>query len=112
MGRNVRRFSKVVEIFDITYTSDGFIGQQLTETLLGEFWAEIKTLSSDKAKSNDGLDFTQNHISILLRYDENINYNSKTMFVKYRNQKYTIVKFPDNIDFENSYIMIHAKSNK
>ena len=103
-----RGFNKRIEIWQTAAVADGFGGRQVTSALLSSSWAKIKTLDLNKSTltSEFGVLDSSNSIEITMRKRNDLDYNTQTMFIMYRSEKYIIKSFPININFEDSYIRI------
>ena len=102
-----RGYNKRIEIWSISLTADSFGGNLVTESLLSNSWANIKTLDSRSGLVTDfGLLDASTSLVITMRKRNDLVYDIQTMFIKYRNEKYIIKSFPINKDFEDNSISI------
>ena len=107
-----RRFNKRIEVYQTGVISDGFGGNTSSETLITSSWAEIKSLNTNsrfgKTSTDFGMNNTQLGVMVTVRLRNDITYNSINQFIKYAGEKYTIASFPENKNFDNSYITFIA----
>ena len=107
-----RRFNKRIEIWQTAIVSDGFGGNTSSNTLITSSWAEIKSLNVSnrigKSSSDFGINNTQLGVMVTVRLRNDITYNSINQYIKYAGDEYTISSFPENKNFDNSYITFIA----
>lgn len=101
-----RKYNKQIEIWQTTKVSDGFGGNTVSEELITKSRCKIITSNNIYQNKEFGLSETTNRIVIQLRKRNDITYNSKNQFIKYRNEKYTITSEPVNVGFEDREIQI------
>ena len=80
-----KRFTKRIDIYEMTTVSNGFGGYDVTPTLLGSSWAEVKTYQPGKYSnlSEFGLVDGQNAVQFTVRKRNDLDYNLETMYVLY-----------------------------
>lgn len=102
-----RKYNKQIEIWQFTKQKDGFGGNVGGEPILLTK-SRCKIITNNKIYQNKefGLSETTNRIVIQLRKRNDITYNSKNQFVKYRGEKYAINSEPVNVGFEDREIQI------
>lgn len=82
---------------------DGFGGNTVSESLLKSTWANIKTISTerqDQYVTEYGLLDASSSITITVRKRNDTVYDYKTLFIKYRNERYAIKTYAINENFE------------
>ena len=104
-----RGFNKRISIYETTPVSDGFGGNTVTDALLVTTWANIKTFSINSRNTTDlGVIDLNNSIIVKTRKRNDLTYNIQTQYIIYRDEKYTIVSYPVNVDFEDNTIQFIA----
>ena len=106
-----REFNKRIEIWQTVATDDGFGGQTIGDNIITTTWAKLETVGSTSTVAL-GLDFTQSNILVSVRKRKDLEYSSKTLYIKYRGAKYTINTFPLNENFVDNvitFIMVKEK---
>jgi head-tail adaptor len=102
-----RAFNKRIDIYQTTAISNGFGGYTNTNQLISSTWAKIDTFKSGN-KNNTDTDFgtlsTDSGIIITLRKRNDLTYNSASMYVLYRGNKYIISTHPTNVQFKDAII--------
>lgn len=106
-----REFNKRIEIWQTVSTDDGFGGQTVGENIITTTWAKLETIGSTSTVAL-GLDYTQSNILVTVRKRDDIEFNSKTIYIKYRDAKYTISTFPLNENFVDNVISFIAVKEK
>lgn len=106
-----RGLNKQIEVWQTRSVDDGFGGQTLTDNLITTSFASVKT-QTGQTISDLGLDYSKGVISVTTRKRKDFDYNSKTIYIKYRGDKYTITTFPTNTDFTDAFISFIAISEK
>jgi hypothetical protein len=101
-----RKYNKQIEIWQTTKVSDGFGGNVVTPELITKSRCKIITNNKIYQNKEFGLSETTNKIVVQLRKRNDITYNSKNQFVKYRGEKYVINSEPVNVGFEDREIQI------
>ena len=110
--RGSRQFTKRVQIWQTANVADGFGGNTIEDTLIASSWAKVETMGISGRLSNRttdlGITETNQGVLFKLRKRNDLVYNSINQYIMYRNAKYIINSFPDNIDFNDTYIEIIA----
>ena len=106
-----RALNKKIEVWQTRNVADGYGGNTQTDNLIDYTWASVKTITTNKI-SELGLDYTKEVLQITVRKREDFNYNSKTIYIKYRDNNYTISSFPSNKDFTDAFITFLAVQQK
>ena len=101
-----RKYNKQIEFWQTTKVSDGFSGNVVTTELVAKSFCKIITNTNIYNDKQFGLSETTNRIVIQLRKRNDITYNSKNQFVKYRGDNYIISSEPVNVGFEDREIQI------
>ena len=106
-----RNYNKIIEIYETQNVSDGFGGYNTTDVLLSKSWCNLKTFNAG-SKNTNAVEFgvldISNSILITLRKRNDLDYSSKTNFIKYRGEKYVIATSPVNVDFNDTVIQFIA----
>lgn len=108
-----RRFRKRIEIWQTKEpTSDGFGGFTASDELITTTWADLKSFSGNKPYSKESSDFgitnSQLAIIVTVRKRNDFYYNSINQFIKYNGEKYTILSFPEDKNFDHAFITFIA----
>lgn len=108
-----RKYTKVVEFWQVESVSDGYGGNTTpTETLVAKSWANVKTVSNNKQTIQNltdiGINDPVNAIIINLRYRNDIVYNAINQYIKYQGVKYIVQNNPTNINLNSVEIQIIA----
>lgn len=101
-----RKYTKKIELWQTSNVSDGYSGIVSTSALIDTVWCEIKTNNSTYRDTELGKTETTNKLIVNLRKRSDFDYNSKTLFFKYRGKVYRIVSEPINVNFEDREIQI------
>ena len=104
-----RKYNKKIEVWQTAPLSDGFGGSTISETLLTSSWCSINTLDRISRSTDFGITDTNDTIVVQLRKRNDLIYNSKNLYFKYRGYKYLIQSEPINIGFEDREIQITLK---
>ncbi len=105
-----RKYINRVDVYKNTYSDDGYGGQVLgTPVLLGSSWCNVKTLRAERVTD---LGLTENNVVIQLnlRYRDDLEYNTRNMFFRYKGLDFNAVRI-EPVDIENYEIKIIAVSN-
>jgi len=105
-----REFNKRIELWQTAPSSDGFGGSITNpiDVLISNSFAKIRTTTPGDNLSNFGIIDSQKTILITVRFREDVTYNIETMYIKYRNKKYTINTAPINENFDDAFITFAA----
>lgn len=110
---NSRAFTKRIKIYQTTEVDDGFGGITNGEDILVlDTWAKIENVKSLPQFQGLGLDFTSENINITIRKRNDKPIDSTTMYVMYRDSKYSIVNEPINVNYDNVYVMFTATKDR
>jgi head-tail adaptor len=82
----MRNYKDRVEVWQSSPNPDGFGGNTLTLTKLGESWAGVVTLNEDKL-IRFGLDIGQFSVILKLRYRADIDYHEEGIYFVYKGKK-------------------------
>jgi hypothetical protein len=104
-----RKYNKRLEIWQTSPVSDGFGGSTLQPTLITYSWCKLVTLDRNSRSTDFGITDTTDTIILQLRKRNDLAYNSKNQFFKYRGLKYIIQGTPINVGFEDREIQITLK---
>ena len=104
-----RKYNKRIGVWQTSKVPDGAGGNTVSETILFTTWCNIKTLDRVDRSTNFGITDTNGVFIVQLRDRADFDYNSKTLFFKYRSDKYFIQNSPVNINFEDREIQITVK---
>ncbi len=108
---NARQFNKRIEVWQTTSTADGSGGNTVSENIITTTWAKLETLSSTQITTL-GLSYTKESLLVTTRKRKDFNYNSKTIYIKYKDNKYTITSYPSDEDFIGAHITFIAQIEK
>ena len=108
---SARKLNKRIEVYQTTSVSDGVGGSTVTDNIITTTWAKLETLDSVEVTVL-GLSYTKESLTVTTRKREDFQYNSKTIYIKYRGVKYTIASFPTNENFTDAFITFIAQSEK
>ena len=103
-----RKFRKRINIYEISNVADGFGGNTVSQTLLGTSWADIRTLDRNTDLTQFGISSTQLAVEITVRKRSDLTYSSHSQYIEYKEEKYTIVSFPTDVNFDGAYIKFVA----
>ena len=108
---NSRAYNKRIEIYESVATPNGFGGNSITPSLIGESWAKISTFNVGRNTNelSNGLIDVNDSLIITVRKRNDITYNSQTQFIKYRGDKYIITTSPVNVNFEDREVQFIVK---
>lgn len=109
---NSRALNKKIRIMGVQSVSNGFGGSTVSNFLISNTWAQIKSLSAGKNwnLSDMGLIQSNNNLLVTVRRNSNIAYSAQRMFFVYRGKEYTIASAPTNIDFDDRFITFIGSS--
>lgn len=106
-----RQLNKRIEVWQTVPVADGSGGSTLSENIITTTWAKLETLDSTQVTSL-GLDYTKSSILVTTRKRNDFQYNSKTIYIKYKGAKYTITSYPTDTDFISAFITFIAQIEK
>ncbi len=109
-----RKLNKRIEIWELTQVSNGFGGYTVTDSLLGSSWCSVKTFQAGRFSNLSEFGIVEGSKSVLftLRKRNDLVYDLGTMYIKYRDVKYTISTAPTNVDFDDKYITFIGVAEK
>jgi hypothetical protein len=102
-----RKYTKKISHYRVggTKVSDGFSGFIYSDQLLGNIWANLKTISDMKYSSTEFADIDMaNTIKVTIRHNPNRVIDYKNDYFVYRNKKYFLRDVPVNKDFNNTEV--------
>lgn len=105
---SARRFRKRIEVWQTLEVADGYGGFTVSEQLITTTWADLKTIDSKKQNTDFGVNTNQLAVMCTVRKRNDFYYNTLNQFIKYAGNKYTIISFPENKNFDNSFITFIA----
>ena len=105
---SARRFRKRIEIWQIKDVADGFGGFTVSEELITTTWADLKTIDARKNTTDFGINNSQLAVMCTVRKRNDFYYNTINQFIKYAGDKYTILSFPEDKNFDHSFITFIA----
>jgi len=107
-----RGFNKRIQIHETIDAPDGFGGNKITSQFITETWADIRSMSQNKPFTKDLTDFGISNkglaIIVKVRRRNDLTYNSINQFIVYAGESYVISSFPENKNFDNSFITFIA----
>ena len=105
-----RKYVHRIDICQNTYISDGYGGKKLGDaTQIGSSWCNVKTLRAERI-TNLGLADNDVVIEVNLRYRDDINYNNRDIYFRYKGIDFNILRI-EPINIEKYEIKITAASN-
>lgn len=104
-----RAYNKRISIYRLSSVNDGFGGNTVSKTLLGESWAKIET-ASVRRLTELGQTELSNTLIFKVRYREDLTY-SIDQIISYRDKEYTISSII-NKGFHNTEIEIIANGKE
>ena len=103
-----RNFRKRIELWETSEVSDGFGGSTLVKAQLGIVWADLRTLNPSSFNTDFGITNTSLAITVKVRFNPNITYNSTNQYIVYRGVTYSINSFPNDPNFDHGVITFIA----
>lgn len=108
---NTRSFNKRIGVYKTTVTADGYGGNTVTESYVGESWCDIRTVANSSryvGRLTDlGINEPLDAIIINMRYRNDIDINYQTYYFVYNGYKY-VIQALTNIDFQNKFMEVIA----
>jgi len=105
-----RKYNKRIEVWQtLPEAQDEFGDKSVTPQLITTTWCELITTNTVYRSTDMGIIDTTDTITIKLRKRNDLTYNSKNQFFKYRGLKYVIQTEPINVGFEDREIIITLK---
>lgn len=104
---DIRQLNKRIQIYQSSTASNGFAGNDKTFNLIGESWANIKTVnaqSQNAINTEFGMLNATSSIIVTTRKRNDLTYNTRNMYIMYRGVKYIIKSFATNVNFEDRLI--------
>ena len=97
-----REYNKRVSIYQTTKVPDGFGGNTVAEVLLFSSWAKLETNGVGYKAKDFGLQEFNDPLLFKVRFRHDFDYNSRTMFLTYKNDRYIIqgIRNSDEADIE------------
>jgi len=108
---SARQFNKRIEVWQTVAVADGSGGNTVSENIITTTWAKLETLDSAQITTL-GLDYTKSSLWVTVRKRKDLIYNSKTIYIKYKGNKYTITSYPTDEDFISATISFIAQIEK
>jgi SPP1 family predicted phage head-tail adaptor len=106
-----RKYHKKIELWQTTSVSDGYGGNGVTNELIASSWCNIVTENKMYRSTEFGATETADTIVVQLRKRNDLTYDSKTQFFRYRGVVYDIQSEPVNIGFDDREIQIKLISS-
>jgi SPP1 family predicted phage head-tail adaptor len=104
-----RQLNKRIEIYQTVNVSDGFGGNTVYDELITSSWAKIETYDDKKQRQSDiGVADHSQQLKMVIRYRNDIAYNSINQFIMYRGVRYDFTISPNDMDFSNTFISLIA----
>ena len=103
-----RKLRKRLEVWETGQVGDSFGGYTVSETKLGDSWADIRTLDRNIDVTQFGIQNTDLAVEITLRKRSDITYNGINQFFKYKGDKYNVISYPTDVNFDGSTIKVIA----
>ena len=106
-----RGLNKRIEVWQTVPVSDTFGGKTVSDNIITTTWAKLETIDSNEVTTL-GLDYTKSSLLVTTRKRKDFDYNSKTIYIKYKGNKYTITSYPTDEDFISAFITFIAQIEK
>ena len=107
-----RGFNKRIQLHETIVVPDNFGGNTVNTEFITETWADIRSMNANKPFSKDitqfGISNTGLAVIVKVRKRNDLTYNSINQFIIYAGEKYVISSFPENKNFDNSFITFVA----
>lgn len=101
-----RKYTKLIEVWQTTKVQGTYGGNTTVAQLITKSWCNLITKKNIYRDTDFGITETSNQVTIQLRKRNDIIYNSKNQFFKYKGEVYNIISEPVNVGFENREIEI------
>ena len=112
MFEQMATLNKRIEVWQTNSQSDGTGGKEAAaDNIITTTWAKLESLDDVKVTAL-GLSYAKESLLVTTRKREDFQFNSKLIYIKYRDIKYTIASFPTNEDFIDAFITFVAQSEK
>ena len=89
MARNPRKYRHRIAVYSQTGASDGYGGTTLTGALLGNAWADISTIPTNKIQEY-GLMEAQEAIRVFVRKNSTIDWRREDIYLVYNSKTWYI----------------------
>ena len=106
-----RALNKRIEVWQTLSVDDTFGGKTTEDNIITTTWAKLESLDNVKVSAL-GLSYAKETLTVTTRLRDDFKYNSKLIYIKYRDIKYTIASFPTNENFTDAFITFIAQSEK
>lgn len=107
--KRARKYNKRIEVWQTLPVQNEWGGSTVTPQLITTTWCELITTNTAYRSTDMGIIDTTDTITIKLRKRNDLTYNSKNQYFKYRGFKYVIQTEPINVGFEDREIQITLK---
>lgn len=85
-----RSYDKRIDVYEVTSVPNEFSGHTTIETLRIETWAKLTTNGLGNKATDMGLTSFENPLLFQVRWRSDVEYEGRTMLVKYRGDSYII----------------------
>lgn len=108
--RRARKYTKQIELWQTAPTGQVTYGSRpVSDTLITRTWCRLVTMNKISRSTDVGITQTFDTIKIELRKRNDLTYNSKNQYFKYKGIKYFFQSEPIDVGFENREIQIILK---
>jgi len=101
-----RKYKYRVGVYEHIAVADGFGGNTLTESLLGNSWADVESVSSSSVVAY-GLDINKQTVRFKMRYRDDIDYTDRGLVLKYKSKNWQPLSVV-NVDVFDRHVEILA----
>lgn len=92
-----RKLDRRIEVWVAGQTTDGFGGQETTETLQFTTWARIEEVGNPTRYLNMGFADLENSVEVWIRRRPSLDTGADNIFFKYQNARYTVQHATDKM---------------
>ena len=92
-----RNYTRLVQFYRTENVADGFGGNTVLNLSIGNYWAEVKPISSNNDTSQ-GKDVLKNNYSFVIRVNQFIEPHLNNLSIIYNGQKYVV----NNYEYQDS----------
>lgn len=108
-----RSLDKKIEIWSNSPVSDGFGGYTASETLIASSWAKVETAKTSSSNLNEiGLNDLTFNLKITLRKRNDVAYEDKNQYIRYRGIDYIYITTPIEENLNKSFITLITTAKK
>ena len=89
-----REYNKRIDIYQGTEEPDGFAGNTVSYELIASSWAKLSSPSSSRF-TDLGITDLSNSLLFKVRYNPELNYNGRNLYLSYNGETYVIQSITD-----------------